>query len=93
MHYCTYYQAVVPERANHMKLVGILKYYDHLCFDRTLDASHGLFEFFVPPAQEQKFKDIMHRLVAYGIIKQFEKKENRLQDNMRNDTRNESDYR
>ncbi len=76
MAYCSYYQATIPERKNHLFVVGVLKYYPNLCFDRALDGKKGLFEFFVPENNEDKFEKIIASLIEGGIIKNLEKKTN-----------------
>jgi len=45
--YCSYYQAEVAKPTTWF-LVSTLRANEHLCFDRTLDKEHGIFEFFVP---------------------------------------------
>jgi hypothetical protein len=77
--YCCYYQAT-SEPKNHLFLVGILKSYEYICFDRTLDPALGIFEFFVPADQEALFVHIMERFLKMGIISSMEKLPNRLID-------------
>ena len=77
MEYCSYYQAQIDKK-NHLFLVGGLKYFDHVCFDRTLDTQKGLFEFFVPADQEDQFLAIMDGMKKRGIVNQLVKMNNRL---------------
>lgn len=79
MQYCTYYQALV-KRQETWFLTAILRSYEHLAFDRTLDAEKGLFEFFVPPREEQKFEELMAEFARRGIVSQMVKLPNRLAD-------------
>ena len=51
MRYCSYYQAKIVCTAQSWLLVGVLRSIENLAFDRTLDKSSGLFEFFVPKAR------------------------------------------
>jgi hypothetical protein len=75
--YCLYYQAQAA-KPHHLFLVGLLKYYDHLCFDRTLDAEKGIFEFFVPQEQEPQFLEVMAFMEEKGLVHSLVKSENRL---------------
>ena len=77
MSYCHYYQAQVPNPKNHIFLVGSLKYFDNMCFDRTLDKENNLFEFFVPDSQKEQFLRIMKRLEKKGIVKDLTNLPNR----------------
>lgn len=75
--HCLYYQAQA-EKPHHLFLVGLLKYYDHLCFDRTLDATQGIFEFFVPQAQEAQFLRVMAFMEKKGLVHNVVKSANRI---------------
>lgn len=75
--YCSYYQAQV-DKPNHLFVVGSLKYYEHLCFDRTLDAAQGIFEFFVPQDQEPQFLRVMACMEKKGLVHNLVKSTNRL---------------
>ena len=79
MSYCYYYQAQV-KKAQTWFLVAILRSFEHLAFDRTLDKSNAMFEFFVPPALEPFFLQLMKHFQDNGIILYLEKLPNRLQD-------------
>ena len=57
--------------------MSILKSFDHLCFDRTLDAKTGLFEFFVPCEQEALFLKIMQYFEKQGVVRDIKKMVNR----------------
>jgi len=74
--YCSYYQAQIDKK-NHLFVVGALKYFDHLCFDRTLDTKEGVFEFFVPEDQEDYFLTIIDRIKKMGMINHIKKMKNR----------------
>lgn len=76
--YCSYYQAhVVP----HMGwfVVGALKSYEHLAFDRTIDVEQSTFEFFVSPQAEETFLAIMNYLQEQGHIRDLKKLPNRIE--------------
>lgn len=75
--YCLYYQAQI-DKPNHLFVVGLLKYYEHLCFDRTLDAAQGIFEFFVPQDREPEFLRVMTHMEKKGLIHNLVKSANRL---------------
>ena len=79
MNYCVYYQALV-DKPLCWYVVAILKSYEHLAFDRTLDISTNLFEFYVPPAREQEFVDLMTYFQDQQLIKGLKKLSNRLAD-------------
>jgi hypothetical protein len=61
-------------------LVAILRSYEHLAFDRTLDKEHDIFEFFVPSELESYFVELLSKLKSHGVILQFVKLPNRLYD-------------
>lgn len=75
--YCLYYQAQVP-RDKTWFLVGILRSYEHLVFDRTIDKEKGIFEFFVPEDLEHYFLELMNDLQHRGTIQNLQKQKNRL---------------
>ncbi len=81
MEVCLYYQAHVKKQEN-IYFVGILKSYDHLCFDRTLDAKGApdatIFEFFVPPLHETFFLTLMDYFKKQGTVTNLIKVPNRL---------------
>jgi len=61
-------------------LVAILKSFDSLCFDRTLDREAGLFEFFVTPAQCELFLSVMRDFEQRGVVANLRELPNRLLD-------------
>lgn len=75
--YCLYYQAQVP-RDKTWFLVGILRSYEHLVFDRTIDKEKGIFEFFVPEDLETHFLELMALLENRRTIQNLQKLKNRL---------------
>ena len=77
MQYCQYYQAQV-KREFCWFLVGILKSYEHMAFDRTIDKERSIFEFYVPPKMQRYFEELMDYFLKEGIITSLEQKENRL---------------
>lgn len=77
--YCSYYQAVVNKKETWF-FVAVLRSFGHMCFDRTLDRERGLFEFYVPAGQEQRFVVILGWLQKQGIISDLTKLPNRLMD-------------
>ncbi|EKD49049.1 MAG: hypothetical protein ACD_64C00018G0002 [uncultured bacterium] len=76
--YCSYYQATLSRRET-LGVVSILKSFDHICFDRTLDAAAGLFEFFVPESQEPFFLKLMAHFQKEGTVTGLQKLPNRLE--------------
>lgn len=79
MNYSSYYQAYI-EKASCWYVVAILKSYEHLAFDRTLDTPTNLFEFYVAPAREKEFTDLMHYFEKNHLIRDLKKLPNRLID-------------
>ena len=79
MEFCLYYQAHVrKERA--WFLVGILKSFEHMAFDRTIDKENSIFEFFVPSSMKNHFESLMHFFMKEKIITSFSEMPNRLMD-------------
>jgi len=77
MDYCSYYQACI-DRNKTWFFVGCLKSYEHIAFDRTLDAQEGIFEFFVPHDMEPYFVAIMDYFQGQKIVSNVKKLPNRL---------------
>ena len=77
--YCRYYQAhIIREQA--WFFVAVVRSYEHVMFDRTLDAQTSRFEFFVPIDMEDYFLAIMTVLIEQGIVQDLQSYENRLLD-------------
>jgi Domain of unknown function (DUF4911) len=74
---CLYYQAQVP-RKQVWFLVAILRSYEHLAFDRTLDKAESIFEFFVPSDNEQEFIKLMDYFLQSSVITYVKKLPHRL---------------
>ena len=77
MSYSSYYQAEV-QNAQDWFLVAVLKSFDHVAFDRTLDPKTGTFEFFVAPDLEADFLGLMRHLEQQKVIANLRKMPNRL---------------
>jgi len=77
MDYCLYYQAQVKKEWCWF-LVGILRSYEHLAFDRTIDKKKSIFEFYVPQAMKPYFENLMSYFLKEGVITSLEQMENRL---------------
>ena len=76
--YCSYYQAHV-ERELCWFVTASLRSYEHVAFDRTLDPSTSLFEFFVPETTEKYFLEVMAYFEAEGLVTGLRKMPNRLE--------------
>jgi hypothetical protein len=74
---CLYYQAHIT-RSMCWYLTAILRSYEHVAFDRTLDVATSTFEFFVPPAMNAEFTYVMNRLAERGIVHNLQQLPNRL---------------
>jgi hypothetical protein len=79
MPYSAYYTAYIKKEACGL-LVSILRSFEHLVFDRTLDKATSYFEFFVAPGEEKTFLEVMHYFEQEGIVQNLTKKQNRLMD-------------
>lgn len=77
--HCPYYQARI-KRSECWFLVAVLKSYEHVAFDRALDAHESIFEFFVAPSMEDYFIELMERMKSLGVISDLQKLPNRLLD-------------
>jgi hypothetical protein len=76
--YCHYYQARVYKTKTWF-VVAALKSFDHMSFDRTIDTDNAILEFFVPPAMEQQFLNVMNYFCKHGYVYEFQQLPNRLQ--------------
>jgi hypothetical protein len=77
MVYCKYYQARV-ERKRCWLLTGILRSFEHLEFDRTIDKASSTLEFFVPADMEPTFLEVMTYMQGIGVVSDLQLLENRL---------------
>jgi hypothetical protein len=77
MKYCRYFQAHVA-RPRVWFFTATLRSFEHLCFDRTLDKTESLFEFFVPEAQVDQFLGLMDWYQTQKIILSFQECSNRI---------------
>lgn len=76
--YCPYYTANVDRHQSNY-FVAIIKAFDNMVFDRTIDVDQSLFEFFVAPAYEQQFLDVMSLFEKQGLVANLRKLPNRLE--------------
>lgn len=76
---CNYYQARLV-RQDTQFVVAILKSFEHMAFDRTLDIKENIFEFFVSPDMDCVFIMAMNRLIAMNLVFDFKRLPNRLLD-------------
>ncbi len=75
--FCNYYQAYLT-RPRVVEIISVLKSFEHICFDRTLDTTTSLFEFFVPEDQEPLFLKVMDYFQKQGTVTELKKLPNRL---------------
>jgi hypothetical protein len=78
MDYCLYYQAHVKKELCWF-LVAVLRSYDYVAFDRTVDKEASVFEFFVPELMQKYFEEIMAYFLKEGVITYFKQMDNRLE--------------
>jgi hypothetical protein len=77
MQYCSYYQVTIDRPAGWF--VGATMHsFEHLAFERTIDAQGGINEYFVPPQLEALFLECMQGLERLGVVKDIKKLPNRL---------------
>lgn len=79
MSICLYYQAHVLKK-DCWFLVAILRSFEHLAFDRTIDKESSLFEFYVPQATQKYFLELMDYFQKNGIVLDLQEFPNRLKD-------------
>lgn len=79
MMYCKYYQAQVLEKECWF-LVAILRSFEHLAFDRTLDKATSTFEFLVPEENNLIFLKLMDYFIEHKIVSNLQELPNRLTD-------------
>lgn len=77
MAFCSYFQALVSRELTWL-FVALLRSNEHLCFDRTIDAQVGRFEFFVPVENVTRFLTVMQGLEKIGIVSELQALPNRL---------------
>lgn len=75
--YCQYYQVNI-KKEDAWFFVAVLRSYEHIAFDRTLDKATSLFEIFVPEATEHVFLALMDYFQKEGIAQNLIKLPNRL---------------
>lgn len=76
--YCSYYQGNV-QRELCWFVTAALRSYEHVSFDRTIDTTSSLFEFFVAPSTELYFIKIMAYFQEQGLVTNLIKLPNRLE--------------
>jgi hypothetical protein len=77
MNTCLYYQAHVDKQRCWF-FVAVLRSFEHMSFDRTLDKQTSLFEIFVPHSMQKIFEGIMCDLYALDIVIDWKQLPNRL---------------
>lgn len=75
--YSCYYQVNI-EKSKGWFFVGILRSFENLAFDRTLDKQTALFEVFVPDDLELEFVALMQAMIDLKIVHNLQKMPNRL---------------
>ncbi|MFZ5953598.1 MAG: hypothetical protein ACOYT8_00695 [Candidatus Dependentiae bacterium] len=79
MEYCSYYQANIS-KSEVWYVTAILRSFEHVAFDRTIDVQESRFEFYVAPDLELVFLHIMNHFIQKGLVTKLEKLPNRLMD-------------
>jgi hypothetical protein len=76
-HYSVYYQAQAQKKTLWF-VMGCVRNQENWAFARTYNMKKNIIEFFVAPAYEQDFIQLLQMLKNQGYILSFEKKPNRL---------------
>ena len=74
---CAYYQAEIKKN-DCWFFVAVLRSFEHVAFDRTIDVETSRFEFFVPVDVEQIFLTVLNYFERQGIASGLVKLPNRL---------------
>lgn len=77
MSHCLYYQAYINRKKSWF-FVAVLRSFEHLAFDRTIDKGESLFEFFVSPSEKLFFEKLMKDLHQLEVVIDFYETKNRL---------------
>lgn len=75
--YSCYYQVYI-DKSRGWFFVGILRSFENMAFDRTLDKENALFEIFVAPDYEQDFLDVMQRMQDHKVVITWQRLPNRM---------------
>lgn len=79
MEYCSYYQANIA-KSEVWYVTAILRSFEHVAFDRTIDVNESRFEFYVAPDLEHVFLQFIDCFIQKGLVSKLEKLPNRLMD-------------
>jgi hypothetical protein len=74
---CSYYQAHIV-RSKVWFVAAVLRSFEHLVFERTIDKENSIIEFFVPQDVEKYFLEVMHYFEQQAIVVGLQKLTNRL---------------
>jgi len=77
VHYSAYYLARV-ERSRVWFFVAILRSFENLAFDRTLDKAKSEMEIFVAPDRQPEFLELMQGFRIMGVLLDLQAQPNRL---------------
>lgn len=74
---CDYFQAHIPVDKVWF-VTAVIRGYEHVAFDRTIDVHNSIFEFFVPRDMRVLFLDLMQNLQKKELITNLQELPNRL---------------
>jgi hypothetical protein len=77
MSYCLYFVATLL-RKKIWFVSGLLRNEGRVALERSLDKEKNQFEFFVPPAQKERFLQLMETLQELGLVLDLKEETNRL---------------
>lgn len=75
---CLYYQAHINKPLCWF-FVAVLRSFEHMAFDRTIDKDSTLFEFFVPASTQSFFEAVMQAFQEQGVVLDWQMLPNRLE--------------
>lgn len=73
----TYYQVTV-KKSECWYFAAILRSFEHMSFDRTIDKANSIFEVMVSPGSEKSFLEIMDHFKEMGAVTNVNEMPNRL---------------
>lgn len=77
--FCQYYQAIVKKQECYF-VSAILRSFENLAFQRTLEKDSSLWEFFVTKEKEEEFLQLFDFFCKKGLVSNLKKCTNRLLD-------------
>ncbi len=77
--YSKYYQAAIVSK-DLWFVTAIIRSFEHLELNRTIDVKNSILEFFVPEGNEKEFLEVMVYFQDTGLVTSLQELPNRLSD-------------